>query len=147
MIEELETTEPCTDCNEVSEGMLAEEMLAMETEQRESDCSFLREVAIMQPREITNQTRIRVKGLAEQYGVSLPKNLQCSSCWIDTAVRVYKAIKEQYPDPVVIGEYQLREGVDVLWNGVRVNERTLTDELAAKWIAEGFPTEYFAKWK
>lgn len=151
MSEELKTIEqeeqPCVECEQAAEELTAEELAEAEKQVREDTIAFLREVAQMKPREITNQIRIRVKGVAGEYGVGLPKNLQCSSCWIDLALRCYKAIKEQYPDPIKASEYVLREGVDVLWNGVRVNKNTLTDELAEKWIAGGFPTNYFEKWK
>lgn len=146
-LKQIEQEQPCIDCEQISEELTAEEMALAEAQAREDAIVFLREVACMQPRQITNQIRIRVKGIAGEYGVELPKNLQCSSCWIDLSVRCYKEIKRRFPDPIVANDYKLREGVDVLWNGVRVNAQTMTDELAREWIAGGFPVQYFEKWK
>ncbi len=146
-LKQIEQEQPCIDCEQMAEELTAEEMALAEAQAREDEIAFLREVACMQPRQITNQIRIRVKGIAAEYGVELPKNLQCSSCWIDLSVRTYKEIKRRFPDPIVANDYKLRDGVDVLWNGVRVNAQTMTDELAREWIAGGFPVQYFEKWK
>lgn len=146
-LKQIEQKQPCIECEQMAEELTVEEIALAEAQAREDAIAFLREMAVMQPRQITNQMRIRVKGIAQEYGVELPKNLQCSSCWIDLSIRTYKEIKRRFPDNIVANEYKLREGVDVLWNGVRVNEHTLTDELAREWIAGGFPVQYFEKWK
>lgn len=126
--------------------LTAEQIEQQEKANRESVLQSLREIANKSPRKITNADRIFVKAQAVKYEFEIPDNLGCASCWIDLAVLITKKINELYPVEQS-GEYVLRDGVDVIWNGIRINEQTLTDALAAEYIANGFPTNYFAKWK
>jgi hypothetical protein len=48
--------------------------------------------------------------------------------------------------PVADGRaYVLRKGVDVIFGGIRINEATITDDLARKVLARGFERKYFVK--
>ena len=105
--------------------------------------SKLKEIASKTASQITNEDKAFIREYASQYGVELPKDKpNCKSCYVDAAVLIYKAIKDAEPKPTD-RKYVLRDGVDVIWRCVRINEASVTDELAEKWIANGFPKMYF----
>lgn len=84
-------------------------------------------------------------------------NTRCPNCYIDAAALIFSQlnvsevrehapeVKEQAPEEDG-RKYVLRSGVNVLCNGVHVCEATITDELAEKLVAVGFPLIYFAKY-
>ena len=79
-------------------------------------------------------------------------NTRCPNCYIDAAAQIFSQlnaseVKDQEPAPEEDGrKYVLRSGVNVLCNCVHVCEATITDELAEKLVAVGFPLIYFAKY-
>lgn len=103
----------------------------------------LKEIAAKTANQITNDDKAFIRQYASQYGVELPKDKpNCKSCYVDAAVLIYKAIKDAEPKPTD-RKYVLRDGVDVIWRGIRINEASVTDELAEEWIENGFPKVYF----
>lgn len=84
-----------------------------------------------------------IKTICERLNVEFDDCRKCPNKWADLAVQLYSKLKaEEKPEG---GEhYQLKEGVDVIFGGVRVNEATITDELAAKLLARGFARKWFA---
>lgn len=109
----------------------------------EQTINKLREIAAKSANQVTNEDKEFIRDLAPRYGVELPKEKpNCKSCYVDAAVQIYKAIKDAEPKPTD-RKYILREGVDVIWRGIRINEASVTNELAEKWIANGFPKVYF----
>lgn len=103
----------------------------------------LKEIAGKTAKQITNEDKAFIREYSSQYGVELPKEKpNCKSCYVDAAVQIYKAIKDSEPKQTE-RKYILRDGVDVIWRGIRINEASVTDELAAEWIADGFPKVYF----
>ena len=82
-----------------------------------------------------------IKAEATARGIHL--NRRCSSCYRDALIQIVvqerkeaQAEKERKANK---GEWVLREGLDVIFNGVRVNAETLTDALAERLHAKGFP--------
>lgn len=109
----------------------------------ETIISRLKEIAAKTASQVTKSDKDFIREYADKYGVELPKDKpNCKSCYVDAAVMIYKAIKDAEPKPND-RKYVLREGVDVIWRGIRINEASVTDELAEKWIANGFPSVYF----
>lgn len=103
----------------------------------------LKEIAGKTASQVTKADKELIREYASQYGVELPKEKpNCKSCYVDAAVQIYKAIKDAEPKPTE-RKYVLRDGVDVIWRGIRINEASVTDELAERWIANGFPKVYF----
>lgn len=92
---------------------------------------------------ITKEDKDYLKREAKRAGVEISACNDCPNKWADLAVQLYRKLKaDEKPDS---GEhYQLKEGVDVIFGGVRVNEATITDELAAKLLARGFARKWFA---
>lgn len=91
-----------------------------------------------------------IEGLCSTYDVKL--NKKCSSCYTDAILILIKKITEEnLPKKETATtnnrKYILKSGVDVWFGSIRVNAVTLTDDLAEKIIARGFPTRYFEKFE
>lgn len=103
----------------------------------------LREIAAKSASQITTEDKEYIRDLAPRYGVEMPKGKpNCKSCYIDTAIIIYKNIMDSLPRESG-RKYVLRDGVDVIWKGIRINAASVTDELAEEWISNGFPRVYF----
>ncbi len=111
----------------------------------------LRKIAATRPLGLTRDDKEFVKEQAEAFGVPFEKT-RCRDCYIDAAVAIFAKIKEK-DEAAVVGEikrwqraaYSLKNGVDVYWQGERVNEATATAESVVRWIASGMPLVYFEK--
>ena len=104
---------------------------------------------------LSKKDKAYIEGLCTDYDVKLNKN--CSSCYTDAILILIKKITEEnLPKKETATattattdsrKYILKSGVDVWFGSIRVNEVTLTDDLAEKIIARGFPTRYFEKYE
>ena len=98
----------------------------------------LRAIANKPAEQITDEDKQTIRKAAKAAGVKLPRVRACNSCWIDCAVLAFCALKSKEN-----GQYRLRAGVDVLFNGERVNASTLTDARAERWLRAGLSRNYF----
>ena len=109
----------------------------------------LRAIVETPARNLKKEQRARIEEIAKELGVESPDKKRCNSCWIDTAVMCASAIDErqaQSEEPKEDGrKYVLKKGTDVIFMRTRINELTLTDELAREIIARGFPKRFFEK--
>ena len=99
---------------------------------------------------LSKKDKAYIEGLCTDYDVKL--NKKCSSCYSDAILILIKKITEENLPKKEIAttdsrKYILKSGVDVWFGSIRVNAVTLTDELAEKIIARGFPTRYFEKFE
>ena len=101
---------------------------------------------------LSKKDKAYIEELCTEYDVKLNKN--CSSCYSDAILILIKKIteenlpkKETTTATTDNRKYILKSGVDVWFGSVRVNAVTLTDDLAEKIIARGFPTRYFEKFE
>ena len=99
---------------------------------------------------LSKKDKAYIEGLCSTYDVKL--NKKCSSCYSDAILILIKKITEEnLPKKETATtdnrKYILKSGVDVWFGSIRVNAVTLTDELADKIIARGFPTRYFDKYE
>lgn len=76
------------------------------------------------------------------YNVTLPEN-PCPSCWVDLAIELLSAISAAEKMEDGSGHYILREGTDVIFGSIRVNEAMMTDEIAQDLLANGFDPSFF----
>lgn len=103
----------------------------------------LKVIAAKTANQVTREDKDFIRSLAGEYGVQLPKEKpNCKSCYVDAAVAIWKKMKDNTPSD---RKYVLRAGVDVIWNGIRINEASCTDAKAEEWIANGFPKLYFKR--
>ena len=101
-------------------------------------------------KSLSKKDKTYIEGLCSTYDVKL--NKKCSSCYSDAILILIKKITEEnLPKKETATtdnrKYILKSGVDVWFGSVRVNAITLTDELAEKIIARGFPVRYFEKYE
>ena len=99
---------------------------------------------------LSKKDKAYIEGLCTDYDVKL--NKKCSSCYSDAILILIKKITEEnLPKKETATtnnrKYILKSGVDVWFGSIRVNAVTLTDELAQRIIAKGFPTRYFEKYE
>ena len=103
---------------------------------------------IYRNKTLSKKDKTYIEGLCSTYDVKL--NKKCSSCYTDAILILIKKITEEnLPKKETATtdnrKYILKSGVDVWFGSIRVNAVTLTDELAERIIARGFPTRYFEK--
>ena len=103
---------------------------------------------------LSKKDKTYIEMLCATYYVKL--NKKCSSCYSDAILILIKKITEENlpkneneteTATTDSRKYILKSGVDVWFGSIRVNAVTLTDELAEKIIARGFPTRYFEKYE
>lgn len=99
---------------------------------------------------LSKKDKAYIEGLCSTYDVKLNKN--CSSCYSDAILILIKKITEENlpkKETAITDsrKYILKSGVDVWFGSIRVNAVTLTDDLAEKIIARGFPVRYFEKYE
>ena len=103
---------------------------------------------IYRKKNLSKKDKAYIEGLCIDYDVKLNKN--CSSCYSDAILILIKKITEEnLPKKETATDnrkYILKSGVDVWFGSIRINAVTLTDDLAEKIIARGFPTHYFEKY-
>ena len=107
---------------------------------------------IYRNKTLSKKDKIYIEGLCSTYDVKL--NKKCSSCYSDAILILIKKIteenlpkKETATATTDNRKYILKSGVDVWFGSIRVNAVTLTDDLAERIIARGFPTRYFDKYE
>ena len=99
-------------------------------------------------KSLSKKDKAYIDKLCTTYDVKL--NKKCSSCYSDAILILIKKITEEnLPKKETATQdnrkYILKSGVDVWFGSIRVNAVTLTDDLAQRIIARGFPTRYFEK--
>ena len=101
-------------------------------------------------KSLSKKDKTYIEMLCATYYVKLNKN--CSSCYSDAILILIKKITEENlpkKDTETATtdnrKYILKSGVDVFFGSIRINAVTLTDDLAERIIARGFPTRYFEK--
>ena len=101
-------------------------------------------------KSLSKKDKAYIEMLCATYYIKL--NKKCSSCYSDAILILIKKITEEnLPKKETATtddrKYILKSGVDVWFGSIRVNAVTLTDDLAQKIIARGFPTRYFDKYE
>lgn len=107
----------------------------------------LRGIANKTASGLTKEDKTVIENLATEHGVTI-RSKRCNSCYIDAAVEVFGILSKQNAGEAETDkncQYVLKQGVDILFNGIRVNEATITDEKAEALIGQGLSTEFFTK--
>ena len=99
---------------------------------------------------LSKNDKTYIEMLCATYYVKL--NKKCSSCYSDAILILIKKITEKNLPKTETAttdsrKYILKSGVDVWFGSIRVNAVTLTDDLAQRIIAKGFPVRYFEKYE
>lgn len=110
----------------------------------------LREMVNKSARLITDEEKEYLKQLAEKLSITPEVKNNCAKCWHSLAMECWQNIaaqeeKDAPKSAKTDRKYVLKKGVDLLFGSIRVNEATLTDELAEHIIARGFEKKWFEK--
>lgn len=86
---------------------------------------------------------------AAKHGISFTERIDCSDCWKDLALQIYRAEKALSDEAELFIEmskvkYRLKDGVNVriVGTGELINEAVMTDEYAENLISRGL-SKYF----
>lgn len=109
----------------------------------------LRRIVNTRAGELTAEDKSLVTELADENGVEIRRK-NCGSCIIEAAIQIFGMLtKENEPAKAAEddgAEYVLKAGVNVLFNGLLINEATINDKLAAAIVKRGFSVNYFEKY-
>lgn len=98
---------------------------------------------------LTADDKAYIRTTAKALGVQFTAGKsRCKACYIDAAILCYRAATKAEAEQAAKTDerkYILVPDTDVYFGSVRVNEATLTDELAERIIARGFDKSYFVK--
>ena len=115
----------------------------------ESIKNELREIVNTPARELTLEQKNRVQAIVADLGIEFERPKKgCGSCYHDAAMKCYnRATEMQAAENETTDDrrYILKPGVDVFFGNIRVNETTITDDLAEAILARGFERKFFAK--
>ena len=89
----------------------------------------------------TAEEKQLIADLSIKYELPFDPKKGCKNCYSDQAVLIYNKMKDEQPKPECSA--RLREDIDVIINGVRINNATLTDELVEKYRGKGLPEHWF----
>lgn len=114
--------------------------------EKEQALEQLRAVVNKPAKQLTEEDRATVEAIAGELGVAFTGRKGCKSCIHDWAImcakELEKAPQEQEQEEKPKRKYKLKAGIDVFFGNIRVNELTLTDELAERLLARGFERKY-----
>lgn len=110
----------------------------------------LRVIVNKSARTITDEEKDFLNWLGEQLGIERGGKSSCKKCWHDWAMSCWGSISQQEGESAPKSaetdrKYVLKKGVDLFFGSIRVNEATLTDELAEYIIGRGFEKKWFEK--
>ena len=98
---------------------------------------------LVNKKSVSQVEKSDLKIIADSIGVEI-QNTGCKDCWRDAAVMCYNMLTAKLA-PNLKRKYVLRGSVDVIFNSERINASTITDEMAVKILAAGFPKKFFVK--
>lgn len=104
----------------------------------------LKAIAAKSASQLTDAEKAFITHTSISMGVDFSPRNHCGQCYSDQAVVLWKRYKETKATKTDTRKYILREGVDVMFRGIRVNAATLTDALGDQLVAQGFPKMLFA---
>lgn len=118
----------------------------MMNEQLDVEINALRAFINTPISEQTTEQISEVMALLDIY--KQPNEYKCPICFVDKALTLYnllmkkKKTEKEYQAP----RYILKDKVNVIFMGELVNEATITDEKAEKWVKMGLPLLFFKEY-
>ena len=87
---------------------------------------------------LTIEDKQFIKDLSTQLNVKFVEREFCSDCYKDQIMVLLKVLTQQKIDNgELTADYVLRPDIDVIYNGLRVNNSTLTNEIAEQFLQMG----------
>ena len=95
-------------------------------------------------KELFNKTNLTfedkqfIKDLSTQLNVKFVEREFCSDCYKDQIMVLLKVLTQQKIDNgEITADYVLRPDIDVIYNGLRINNATLTNDIAEEFLRMG----------
>ena len=98
--------------------------------------------AIIESGNVTSEDKQLIVDLSLKYQLDFKPKKGCDGRYQDQALLVYNAIKAEEGGEQKC-KARLRDDIDVVINGYRINNATLTDELVEKYRGKGLPEHWF----
>lgn len=98
--------------------------------------------AIANGAPVNEESKKLIRELSKQYELPFEEKSRCKSCWIDQSILLLLEMRGEIPAEER-PKARLREDIDVIINGVRINNGTLTDDLIDKYRGKGLPEHWF----
>lgn len=98
--------------------------------------------------QMSKEDKEYIAGACAALAIEFEPKSRCKNCYYDAAMQCLIKLREtKAKDNAKEDErkFVLRPNLDVYFGNVRVNESTITDELARKLIAQGFDRKFFVK--
>lgn len=115
------------------EAALHQKMKKMETTERLK--------RVVDTGKTTAEDKQLIVELSEKYNLPFDPKKGCKNCYIDQAILILLEMRSETPyEP---GKARLRDDIDVVINGTRINNATLTDEIVEKYRGKGLPEHWF----
>lgn len=90
---------------------------------------------------LSAEDKLFIADLSVKHGLAFDPKKGCKDCFIDQAVLLHKELTKGQPKPS--SKARLRDDIDVIIDGHRINNATLTDELVEKYRGKGLPEHWF----
>lgn len=89
-------------------------------------------------RNLTIEDKQFIKDLSTQLNVKFVEREFCSDCYKDQIMVLLKVLTQQKIDNgEITSDYVLRPDIDVIYNGLRINNATLTNDIAEEFLRMG----------
>ena len=87
---------------------------------------------------LTLEDKQYIKDLSVQMNVKFVEREFCSDCYKDQIMVLLKVLTQQKIDNgEITADYVLRPDIDVIYNGLRINNATLTNDIAEEFLRMG----------
>lgn len=96
--------------------------------------------AIVETGKVSAEEKQLIADLSIKHGLEFDPKKGCDECYRDQAVVIYNKMKDEEPQKC---SARLRDDIDVIINGYRINNATLTDELVERYRGKGLPEHWF----
>lgn len=109
----------------------------------ETEKAFLRECVNNQHKRINSEGKALIARLCAYFGIEFKPTL-CQQCYHDAAFLILRAYRDQSDTKTAQHAVSVREGVDVFFNGQRVNNVLVTTTAECRrLIKAGMSRDYF----
>lgn len=97
--------------------------------------------------EQTDKQKQAIWDMLQTYGIAV-KRPECPICFVSDALTLYNSLmaKKKAQRDYVEPKYILKDDVNVIFMGELINSATITAEKAEKWVAMGFPLQFFKQY-
>lgn len=96
--------------------------------------------AIIEAGKASAEDKQFIIDLSKEYEMPFEPKGKCQNCYIDQAVLLWGKLKKESTPQC---SSRLRDDIDVIINGYRINNATLTEEMIEKYRGKELPEHWF----